>query len=290
VSLVVPVDFGGFNICLCREAARRGVPVFYYIPPQVWAHGRYRLKKLRKWTTRCGLIYPFEAPLYRRWGVEAEYVGHPLFDEIEQSPPSEEAVAELKDRFGANLIGVFPGSRRQEVRAHVPMLIEACRRIRRTVADARFALLCPAEVGGLVADLLPEEAGLDLIEGVTPVELARASRLCIAKSGTVTLEIASQGTPTVVFYRAMAFAAFMGYGLADTPYMCTVNVLAGRMICPERLMVRPRPDWLAEQALRPLGDPTAHEGCRADIARALRGFDRPGASVRAARSALSLVR
>ena len=75
VSLVVPVDFGGFNLCLCRAAFRRGIPVFYYIPPQVWAHGRYRLKKLRKWTTRCGLIYPFESGLYRRWGVEAEYVG-----------------------------------------------------------------------------------------------------------------------------------------------------------------------------------------------------------------------
>jgi len=289
VSMLVPVDFGGFNLCLCRQAARRGVPVFYYIPPQVWAHGRYRLKKLRKWTTRCGLIYPFETDLYRQWGVAAEYVGHPLFDEIAQHPPSDDVVRGLRRRFGENLVALFPGSRRQEVRAHAQVLADACREIRRAVPDVAFATLCPERVRSLVAKLLPEYLGVQAVDDATPIELARASRLCIAKSGTITLEIATQGVPTVIFYRALAFAAFMGYGLADVPYMGLVNNLAGRMVCPEKLMVRPDPRWVAGQALRLLRDPEAYEENRRDIAATLDGFAEPGASDRAARSALELI-
>ncbi|MHC4593192.1 MAG: glycosyltransferase family protein, partial [Planctomycetota bacterium] len=141
-DLVVPVDFGGFNLYVCREAARLGLPVFYYIPPQVWAHGRYRLKKLRKWVTRAGLIYPFEPWLYSRYGVEAEYVGHPFFDQLESRPPSEQVVTDLRGRFGDCLIGVFPGSRRQEIRANLPIIVESCRRIRAAVPEAAFALRC----------------------------------------------------------------------------------------------------------------------------------------------------
>jgi lipid-A-disaccharide synthase len=290
-DLVVPVDFGGFNLCLCRAAAARGIPVFYYIPPQVWAHGRYRLKKLRKWTTRCGLIYPFELDLYRRHGVEAEYVGHPLFDELERHPPGPEAIRRLRDRFGPDLVGLFPGSRRQEVRAHFPLMLEACRRIRREVPAAAFAVLCAPPMRALAEELLAGagDGVAVLLEDVRPAELAAASRLCIAKSGTITLEIASQGTPMVVVYRATPLVAFLGNGLSDTPYMGLVNVLAGREVCPERPMWRDEPEWLAGQALRLLRDARSEEACRRGIAEALSEVARPGASARAARSALELI-
>ncbi|MGD2175415.1 MAG: lipid-A-disaccharide synthase [Candidatus Brocadiaceae bacterium] len=290
VDLVVPVDFGGFNLYLCREAARRGVPVFYYIPPQVWAHGRYRLKKLRKWTTRCGLIYPFERELYRRWSVGAEYVGHPLFDAIEQNPPSEEAVSRLRERFGDRLVAIFPGSRMQEVRAHVPLIVRCCRRLRAEVAGVTFALLSPTGVRAEAERLLPGEAlEIAVLEDVRPVELARASHVCIAKSGTVTLEIATQQTPTVIFYRTNPFTHFIALGLSETPYAGIVNVLAGRMVCAEKVMSRDDHEWLARQALRLLKDPEAHAACRRAMGEALEGFARPGASARAAESALELL-
>lgn len=289
-DLVVPVDFGGFNLFLCREAARRRIPVFYYIPPQVWAHGRYRLKKLRKWVTRCGLIYPFEEALYRRYGVPAEYVGHPLFDELKRSPPSARTVEALRGRFGDCLVGVFPGSRRQEVAAHLPVVLKSCRDIRRAVPHASFALLGGPKVGAFLRELLGAGgSGLELLEGVTPAELAKASRLCITKSGTVTLEIASQGTPMVIFYRASPLVIFLAHGLADTPYMGLINNLAGRVVCPEKHMVRPCAGWVAEQAVRLLTDRGAYENCRQAIGRALAGFAEPGASARAAHSALSLI-
>jgi lipid-A-disaccharide synthase len=288
-DLVVPVDFGGFNLYVCREAAARGIPVFYYIPPQVWAHGRYRLKKLRKWVTRAGLIYPFEAPLYRRYGVAAEYVGHPLFDELERDPPSEQVVGELRDRFGQNLIGIFPGSRRQEVRANLPVLIESCRRIRRGIPDASFALRSTPAMRPLAEEVLGREGGgIEVVEA-RPTELARASRLCITKSGSITLEIASELTPMVILYRLSAVLAFVGWGLSHTPYLGLINVLAGRDICPELPMSRDDPGWVARQALRLLQDDDAYAACRDAIGRALAGFAEPGASVRAARSALELI-
>jgi len=289
-DLVVPVDFGGFNLCLCKAASGRGIPVFYYIPPQVWAHGRYRLKKLRKWVTRAGLIYPFETDLYRRYGVEAQYVGHPLFDELARNPPSERVVGELGRRFGRNLIGIFPGSRRQEVTAHLPEVIRSCRLIRSAVPDAAFGLLAGPQVSDLVAGAV-ESGGADLevLEGVRPVELARASRLCITKSGTITLELASQGTPMVIFYRVSPLLAFLAYGLSETPYIGLVNVLAGRVICPEKATSRPCADWIAEQALELLQNPGAYEACRRAVSEAMSGFAEPGASARAARSALDLL-
>jgi len=290
VDLVVPVDFGGFNICLCREATRRGLPVFYYIPPQVWAHGTYRLKKLKKWTSRAGLIYPFERELYERHGVAAEYVGHPLFDEIDRHPPSEAVVAGLKGRFGESLIGVFPGSRAQEARAHLPVVGEACRRIRAAEPEVTFAAVCPPGVQSLVAEGLADaEVPVPVLTDVKPTELARASRLCITKSGTITLEIASQGTPMVIFYRASPVVVFLGSGLAGVPFVGLINTLAGRMICPEKVMAAARPEWIAGQALRLLGDGDAYEQCRRAIQQALEGFAVPGASDRAARSALKLI-
>jgi lipid-A-disaccharide synthase len=287
-DLVIPIDFGGFNMCLSMRAAAQGLRVFYYIPPQVWAHGRYRLKKLRKWVTKCGLIYPFEPPLYERWGVAADYVGHPFFDELAADPPSEDKVAALRARFGPRLVGIFPGSRRQEVIPHLAMLREACAAIRRAEPDVQFALLAPPRLRDVVEEHRGG-VGIEILDDVRPVELARASRICLAKSGTITLEIASQETPAVIFYRANPFVAFMAWGLSHTPVIGIVNNLAGRIICPERPTTRHEPGWVARNALRLLQDEAAWEECRAGIRATLDGFAVPGASEHAAESALSLI-
>lgn len=287
-DLVLPVDFGGFNLHLCRGATERGVPVFYYIPPQVWAHGRYRLKKLRKWITHAGLIYPFEPPLYRDYGVPATYVGHPVLDEIAERPPRADVVAGLRERFGPRLVGVLPGSRVQEVRSHMPMVAAACRLVRERVPDAAFAMLATEKMRGLAADLLPPDAGIEPIEGVRPTELARASAVCLAKSGTVTLELATEAVPTVIFYHVGAWARFHFHGLSDTPFVGIVNNIAGRMVCPEKLTTHRDAPWLAEQVTRFLTDPEAAERCRAGIRAAVARLGGPGASERAAEAVLDL--
>ena len=287
-DLLVLIDFGGFNLFLARAAKREGLPVMYYVPPQVWAHGAYRARKLRKWVDRLVVIYPFEVEFYRGRGQDVEYVGQPLFDDIACRPPSDEVVAGLRERFGEKLIGVFPGSRSQEVRRHLPLILPACARIRAGLPGAAFALLCPKKLEREVRELTRgSEPAMELLD-VRSTELARAACLCLTKSGTITLEIASQRRPMVIFYKISGFSYFLASGMRETPYIGLVNSLAGRMICPEKLMWRSEPDWLAREALGLLRSEAEYDACRRALDGMMEGFARPGASARAAQIALDM--
>ena len=289
-DLVVLVDFGGFNLYLARAATELGLPVLYYIPPQVWAHGAHRAKKLKKWVTRIAVIYPFERDFYRERSVDVDYVGHPLFDELSRHPPRKQAVDRLREDHGNPLIGLFPGSRAQEVRANLGIAMDACAAVREAFPEAGFAAVCPEGVRDLAVEHVqggPIEVN---ILDASATELARAASLCITKSGTITLEVASQECPMLIFYRVNPVSWFLASGLKDTPYIGLVNTLAGRMICPERLMCRDESDWLARQAVDMLQDSARYERCRQSIARVMEGFAEPGASRRTAELALEMIR
>jgi len=289
-NLVVLVDYGGFNLFVARAATAAGIPVMYYILPQMWAHGRYRLKKIRKWVTRPLAIYPFEPEIYRPYGVEAEYVGHPLFDELARRPVTEAEVQQVRGEQGGRLIGLFPGSRRQEVRANLPVMLEAGEAIAREHADVRFALIAPDAVRPVVAEIVGASALDVALPDARPVALARAAGLCITKSGTITLEIASQLTPMVVFYRLSAAVYFLARGVSLTPHIDIVNNLAGRVINPEKAMTSSDPRWVERQALSLLGDRTLCDRHRAALDGVMKDFAKPGASERAARAALAMIR
>ena len=288
-EVVVLVDYGGFNLYVARAATRRDIPVVYYILPQVWAHGRYRLKKIRKWVSRPLVIYPFEPSLYRSYGVEARYVGHPLFDHLERNGPGESEVARLREGLGGRPVAFFPGSRRQEVRANLPIMLEAAQRLTGKFPELRFALVSPPKARPVAEEILGK-AEMDVaLPDTDAATLAAAADLCITKSGTITLEIAAQGTPMVVFYRVNPLFYFLGAGVMETPYIELVNNLAGRMVVPEKVMRSPDPDWVVEQAGRLLGDPEEYRRCRREIDRTLEGFAEPGASERAAREVVEVM-
>jgi lipid-A-disaccharide synthase len=289
-DVVVLVDYGGFNLYVARAARRREIPVVYYILPQVWAHGRYRLKKIRKWVNRPLVIYPFDPPLYRSYGVEAKYVGHPLFDHLERNGPGESEVARLRKGLDGRPVAFFPGSRRQEVRANLPIMLEAAETLQREIPELSFALVSPEKMRPVVEEILEEgevEVALPETDAAT---LAAAAELCITKSGTITLEIAAQGTPMVVFYRVNPLFYFLGAGVMETPYIELVNNLAGRMVVPEKVMRSADPDWVVEQAGRLLGDTEEYRRCRREIERTLEGFAEPGASQQAAREVVEVMR
>jgi lipid-A-disaccharide synthase len=216
-------------------------------------------------------------------------VGHPLFDELEQRRP-DEAAERLLTRHGPELVGVFPGSRRHEVQVNLPVMLDACLRIRRELPGVAFGVLTLPALRATVEKLLRRsEVEMQMLGGIEPVDLARASRVCITKSGTITLEIASQGTPMIIYYRASPLVAFLAWGLSETPCAGLINCLAGREICPEKATPRRQSRWIAEQALRLLTDEAAHRRCAEAMAGVLDGYAQPGASERAARGALSLL-
>jgi len=288
-DLVVLVDYGGFNLFVAKAATAAGIPVLYYVLPQIWAHGLYRLKKIKKWVSRALVIYPFEAELYRRHGLDAEYVGHPIFDHLEQAAPSDEQIEEVRRSVGGRIVAVFPGSRRQEVRSSLPIALRACQALREEFADLSVASVCPEGVRPLVHEVA-RRSGHDVrVLDVPPAVLARAADLCITKSGTITLEIGSQLTPMVIFYMAGPLLYFLAKGAARTPYIGLVNTLAGRVICPEKAMWRADAGWVVEEAGRLLRDSDAHRRCGADLASVMEDFARPGASRRAAGAALEML-
>ena len=286
--LVVLVDFGGFNLYLAKAATTLDIPVLYYITPQVWAHGAHRTKKLRKWVSKLAVIYPFEPGFYRARGVDAEYVGHPLFDEIAAHPPDEAIVQGLRQSLGNRLVALFPGSRSQEVVRHVPIMAQACRQLAAQAPDAAFAMVCPPNVHGLARQLVRTSPVPIALPDARPIELASAARLCITKPGTITLEIASQLRPMVIFYKITPFPYFVARGLQDVPFVALVNCLAGRQVCPERLMWRSEPSWVAERALEFLTRPQVYQECEEDLRAIMDGLARPGASARTAQIALDL--
>lgn len=281
-DVVVLVDYGGFNLYLARAATRQGIPVVYYILPQVWAHGRYRLKKIRKWVTLPIVIYPFEPDLYESYGVQARYVGHPLFDHLAENGPEEAEVHDLRENLGGRPVALFPGSRRQEVSANLPVLLEAAGALRRRFTDLTFGLVCPDTVQPVARELIEARRVEVFLPETDAPTLAAASELCLTKSGTITLEIAALGTPMVICYRVNPLFYFLARGLTDTAHIGLINNLAGREVCPEKAMPRFNPEWVVEKADRLLGDENHYAKCQRDIERVLKGFACPGASERAA--------
>ncbi len=226
----IPVDSPAMNWHLAKAARRRDIPVMYYICPQVWAWAPWRVRKLRRLTDVVACILPFEPCYLRPRGVNAHYVGHPLFDELDAPDPPD-----LDDpaRTGRWRIALLPGSRAGEISDHVPPLVAVYDHLRRKYPQAEFAFTA---VGPEAADRIRAAAGRDDLpmEVSRTPEVLKRSHFAVVVSGTVTLEVAHFGVPMVVFYRAGRVAYhLLGRWLIRTKYLSLVNILAGKELVPE---------------------------------------------------------
>ena len=284
VRLFLPIDYPGLNLRLARSARRQGRRVLYYIAPQVWAWREGRARKLQRDCDRVLTVLPFEAALLERYGVHAEFVGHPLLDETRapEGGPGVRAPARHPTGTG-RVVGLFPGSRAQEVRYMLPVFAEAARHLARRHRDLDFIVARPPH--------LPESL---YVEAGFPTAGAREatarSWAALTKSGTITLELALAGVPMVVGYRMGRLEWAIGRRLVRVPSIVLVNLVAEAPVVPEFL----------QDGLTAGGAAAALEALLADGAPArremLRGFDvvrerlgRPGCSARAAEHAIELV-
>ncbi len=225
----VPVDSPAMNWHLARAARRRGIPVVYYICPQVWAWAPWRVRKLRRLTNAVACILPFEPDYLRPRGVNAHYVGHPLFDELAPANPPDLAAA----RTGQWQITLLPGSRPGEIAHHAPALAVVRDRLAGRFPHAHFTFTALDERAAEAVRAATGRRELSIAVARTPAVLAR-SHFAVAASGTVTLEIAHFGVPMVVFYRASRLGYhLLARWLIRTPYLSLVNILAGRELVPE---------------------------------------------------------
>jgi lipid-A-disaccharide synthase len=296
-ELVILLDYAGFNFYLAKAAKRRNIPVMYYISPQLWAHGPWRVKKIRKLVDRMVVIYPFEETFYASEGVSVKYVGHPLFDELNTREIDEVLVGKLKDGEDKTIVSLLPGSRKQEIRRLLPVLLKTATAIHEKIPSVKFLLSCSnirnlELIDGITKSFTSANSNKNLsIEIVTGKisEVIKASSLCISSSGTVVLEIANYHVPMVICYRVSLFSYFIARPFMTTPYICLVNAIAQKTVVPEKLMYRDDYKWLASHATELLLNEEKRERCIAGLKEITSLIGAPGASAKAADEALSMI-
>ncbi len=289
-ALLVCIDFPDFNLLLARTARRLGIPVCYFISPQVWAWRRGRLRTIRRLVRKMLVLFPFEETLYRAAGVDVAFVGHPLLDILASVPPREVCRRRLGVAVGATVVGLLPGSRAAEIRRHLSLLLEAAARVR--AAEPGVAVLLGL---GDTADRAAVEAAAarlgvpaQVVQGRTH-EVLRAADFLLAVSGTVTLEAAILGTPMLITYRLGPLSAWLARRLIRVSFVGLPNLVADRSIVPELLQNDAAPGPLAATALEMLRSPARQEAMRVALADVRRRLGEPGALDRAAREIVRLL-
>jgi lipid-A-disaccharide synthase len=286
-GLLLLIDFPEFNFWLARASRRIGIPILYYISPQVWAWRRGRIRTLKRLVEKMLVIFPVEEALYREAGVPVTLVGHPMLDRLRDVPTREEARRQLGCGPSDLIVGLLPGSRESEARHHLPVLKEAVTQIAQAEPAVQFLLA--------VADSLPPHLVETLLQGgysrVRPLrgqtyQVMRAADLLITASGTATLEAGLLGTPMVVVYRVSRLTWLAGRLLVDVPCIGMVNLVVGRRVVPELLQRDFSPERVAQTALEMLHSPEALGAIREKLKEVRGKLGDEGASLRAAREIL----
>jgi lipid-A-disaccharide synthase len=288
-DLVILIDYAEFNLILSGTARRAGVPVLYYITPQVWAWRRGRIDKLVDRADRLAVVLPFEAELFNRAGERVSFVGHPLLDRV--APASSRAETLKRHGFSpsARLITILPGSRRAEVRYLLDPMVKAARIIARDHGLEVALALSPTLTRDELAEVGRSDlSGMRIIENDT-YSIVAASQLALVASGTATLETALLGCPEVIAYKVSPLTYILGRLLVTgVDFIGMPNILAGRQIVPELI----QGEVTAENLVR-AAEPLLSDAIRAETVTALgtlrEKLGAPGAAGRVAAIALGMI-
>jgi lipid-A-disaccharide synthase len=287
-AFAILTDFPGFHLRLARKLKHRGIQNIYYICPQFWAWRPWRVRVVRRRFAQALCIFPFEEKFYGDAGVPVRFIGHPLVGAVHASLDRQTFCREQALDPRKTIVTILPGSRAAELRQHLPILSEACRRIFRQ-APAQFVLAAVAgtDAGDLQAGW-PPEIPLKIVLGQTYNALAAADA-AIVSSGTATVEAALLDVPMVVVYRVTPLTALLAKPLVRTPFYSMVNLIAGRRAVPELIQGDFTPDRVATEVLRMLNDQSARELVHRGLAEVRQRLGPPGAIDRAADAILQLV-
>ena len=283
---LVVIDFPEFNLRLARAARRADVAVAYFIAPQIWAWRAWRVRAIRRVVSLVLAVFPFETALYRRAGVPVAFVGHPALDALAEAPSRAEARHELGVDGAAPVIGLLPGSRRQEIFGVLPAMRQAAAMIAAAHPDARFLVAQAPTVDAmdLAADGGPP---LRVVAGRT-YAVMRAADLLLVTSGTATLEAALLGTPMVVCYRLSRVSELLFKPLVRVPWISLANIALGRAVVPELYQRALTGERLGREAIGLLDSPAALATQREAFAELAGQLGAPGVGARAAEHILEL--
>jgi lipid-A-disaccharide synthase len=286
---LVLIDFPDFNFFAGRSLHRLGIPVVYYISPQVWAWRPRRLATIRSFAARVLVIFPFEEAIYREGGVPVEFVGHPL---VELARPALDRSTFLSRHglsTGAPTVAILPGSRNNEVFHHLADLLRAASLIQRAVPGAQFVVARAPNLLAEPFDKVPlaGPSGTVVVEGEADTALAAAD-VVLTASGTATVQTALHDKPMVIVYRVSPLEFRLLRRLITVKMVGMVNLIAGELIVPELIQDAFTPEAVAREAISMLTDPGRVERIRAALSRVRGKLDGSGASRRAAEAILKV--
>jgi lipid-A-disaccharide synthase len=290
-DVFVAVDFPDFNFRLASAVRRLGVPVVYYISPQLWAWRPGRMKTMKRIADRVLVIFPFEEEIYRAAGVPVEWVGHPLLDRFPAPRSRSEIRTELGLRSDAPLVALLPGSRTNEVRQILPGLTAAAKLIRDRLPAVQFVVArAPHLDPSLFAPLGDlKESPVAVGDGLADAALAAAD-LALVASGTVTVQAALHECPMVVVYRLAPVTYRLGKPFVRVDTYAMANLVAGRRVVPELIQDAFTPGAVASEAIDILTSEARSSKMRTELRTVREQLGGPGASARAARAVLRVAR
>ncbi|NCA83155.1 MAG: lipid-A-disaccharide synthase [Opitutae bacterium] len=273
------VDYPGFNLRLAAKAHARGIPVLYYVSPQVWAWHKSRIPQMAKILDLLMVIFPFEVDVFKGTGLKTVFVGHPLVESVRRtlSAPS----LELPWPAGARRVAILPGSRRQEIQRVLPAMLDAARELRRRNSSTAFLIpAASAEIAGLIATQLAarpaaERACIGVVTGQMR-EVARQARAAMVCSGTATVETALLKCPMIVAYRTTTLTYWLGKQIIRVKWLGMVNLIANRPLCPEFIQGAAQPGAMADALETLIADGPARQLQLAGLEEVVRALEGEG--------------
>jgi lipid-A-disaccharide synthase len=293
-DLVILIDLPDFNLMIAKQAKKRGIPVFYYITPQVWAWRRGRARKLKRYTDKLGVILPFEEAFFRELGVDAEYVGHPLLDSVRCTLTKEEFRAQQQLPANVKCIGLLPGSRKREIDSLLPIFLKAATKLQADTSDHLVFLLPKAST---LSHCQLDAAGLANYHDKLDIRVISENRYnmmaacdgVVAASGTVTLELAILQVPMVVVYKISMLTYRLAKLLVHLRFFSLVNLIAGNEVVPELLQHEVTPPAICDHLKPLLTNTPKRQKMVAALQKVNDALGESGASARAANAAYRML-
>lgn len=287
-DLAILVDYPGYNLRLAARLKKMGIPVFYYISPQIWAWRKDRLYRIARVVDRIAVFFPFERDIYERRGIPVKYVGHPLVDMVKTNEDRETFRRRIDAGSGTQLIGLLPGSRYQEVLRILPVMVQSYDQLSQQLKNLRAVIGMSAELDREFYRAILGDREIPLFAGST-YEIMGHSDLLWVTSGTATLEAAILGTPMVVLYKTSLATYLLARALISIKSIALVNIVAGGMVAPELIQDKAEPVRIVSLSHRLLENPEHLKNMHNKLSLLRERLGPSGATKRAALWAIEMI-
>jgi lipid-A-disaccharide synthase len=282
-DLLILIDYPDFNMRIAAVARKHGVPVLYYISPQIWAWRQNRVKKIARLVDQMAVVFPFEAAFYEQHGVPVQFVGHPLMDREVPVMDTQALLQQFAMKSQWPIVGLLPGSRKSEIDRLLPVMLEAAVLMQKEFPEAQFII--PVAPGIREEDIKERIRRHELAVTIVANQLHPALHIChlvLVASGTATLETALMKKPMIIMYRIALLTYLVGRLMIRVPTIGLANIVAGRKIVPELIQGDASPQRVCQEAVSLLKDPRRMTAMENELARVGELLGSSGASERVA--------